>query len=103
MVDNAKVPLAAPPPLPSSPLSKQAEMVDNAKAPLSTRLPPFLLLSLREQATDRWQCQGTVIRTAATTIVVQVSKGGTTDDAKALLSASPPPQSLSYEQVEAFQ
>ncbi len=58
---------------PSSSLSEQAGMANNAKA-LSSTLPPSS--SLREQARNCPWCQGTVIwAAAAATIIVWASKG----------------------------
>jgi hypothetical protein len=54
-------------------------MANDAKA-LSSALPP-LLLSSSEQAMDCQQCQSTIIRTIATAIVAQASKGGMTNNA----------------------
>jgi hypothetical protein len=53
---------------------------DNAKALPSA--PPLLSSSLSKGATNRQQCQGTGIRTAASaTIIAQASMGRTADDA----------------------
>jgi hypothetical protein len=49
-------------------LPHEQGMANDAKAPLSMPLPP--LLSLREQARDGQQCQGTVNHTTIAAIVV---------------------------------
>jgi hypothetical protein len=52
---------------------------NDAKALSSVLLP--LLLSSSKKAMDCQQCQSTIIRTIATIIVAQASKGGMTDNA----------------------